>query len=66
MDTIIDWSDLINLTKAARYLDISYVTIHRWKKNGKIKVVYAGEQPFIQASEIARLLEERNSPLTTP
>ena len=38
----IDVSDLINLTQAARYLEVSYMTIHRWKAQGKFKVVYIG------------------------
>ena len=51
----IDYSELINLTKAARYLEISYMTMHRWKKSGKIKVVYVGGMPYVTKGELVRL-----------
>jgi len=57
MTTNIDFSNLINLTQAAKYLDISYMTIWRWKKTGKIKVIYIGKSPFISLGELIKLKE---------
>ena len=54
-----DISDLINLTQAAKYLDVSYATIHRWKKNGKFSVVYIGSWPYVPLSELVRIKAAR-------
>ena len=61
MDNVIDVTDLINLTKAAKYLDISYMTIHRWKKRGKIKVVYVLGYPYVPLWELVRIKEGNNA-----
>jgi len=57
MDKQIDFSDLINLTKAARYLDVSYMTIYRWRKSGKLQVIYIGEAPFVSLGELIKIKE---------
>lgn len=54
MNNEIDFADLINLTQAAKYLNISYMTIHRWRKQGKIKVVLIGGSPYISLGELTR------------
>ena len=51
----LDFSDLINLTQAARYLGVSYMTIHRWKARGKIKVTYLLGHPYASLKELMRL-----------
>jgi len=61
MSNIIDISDLINLTQAAKYLDVSYMTIYRWKKSGKIKVVYIGGFPYVPLGELVRIKEDNNN-----
>ena len=61
MSNVIDVSDLINLTQAARYLEVSYMTVYRWKKSGKIKVVYIGNWPYVPFGELVRIKEGSNS-----
>jgi len=56
-----DVSDLINLTQAARYLHVSYMTIYRWKKSGKIKAVYIGGFPYISLGELVKIKEGDNN-----
>ena len=60
MSSKIDVSDLINLTKAAIYLDVSYMTIYRWRKSGKLKVNYIGGSPFVSLGELVRIKERGN------
>ena len=60
-----DVSDLINLTQAAKYLNVSYMTIYRWKKSGKIKVVYIGGFPYISLGELVKIKEGDNNGETT-
>ncbi len=57
MNKELDISDLINLTQAARYLEVSYMTIYRWRKNGKLKVVIIGNAPFVPLGELVRIKE---------
>jgi len=57
MSKVIDVSDLINLTQAAKFLDVSYMTIYRWRKNGKIKVVYIGGFPYVALGELVKIKE---------
>lgn len=59
-----DVSDLINLTQAAKYLDVSYMTIYRWKKSGKIKPVYIGGFPYVSLGELVKIKEEDNNATT--
>jgi len=61
MNTQIDFADLINLTSTARYLNVSYMTIWRWKKKGKLKVIYIGGMPFVSLGELVRIKEEGNN-----
>jgi len=55
----IDYSDLINLTKAARYLGVSYMTMYRWRKSGKVKVAYIGGMPYVALGALVQLKRER-------
>ncbi len=57
MNEKIDVSDLINLTQAARYLRVSRMTISRWKKAGKLKVVYIGGFPYAPLGELIKIKE---------
>ena len=61
MDKQIDFSDLINLTKAARYLDVSYMTIYRWRKSGKLQVTYIGGMPFVALGELTKIKNGGNN-----
>jgi len=61
----IDLADLINLTQAAKYLDVSYMTIHRWRKRDKIKVVLVGGFPYVSLGELVRIKEGFNNGKTT-
>jgi len=54
-----DFADLINLTQAARHLEVSYMTIHRWKKKGKLKVTYIGGKPYVSLGQIVKLFNKR-------
>lgn len=56
-----DFSDLLNLTKAARFLDVSYVTIYRWIKQGKLKTVRIGGTPFIALGDLVKIKGERDN-----
>jgi len=60
MKNLIDYSDLINLTQAAKFLNVSYVTIHRWKNIGKIKAVYIGGFPYVSLGELVKIKEGDN------
>jgi len=55
----IDYSELTNLTKAARFLDVSYMTIHRWIKSGKLHTVIIGGSPFIALGDLRKIKGER-------
>jgi len=61
MSKVIDVSDLINLTQAAKFLDVSYMTIYRWKKIGKIKAIYIGGFPYVPLGELVRIKEGNNN-----
>ena len=54
-----DYSELINLTRAARYIGVSYMTIHRWIKTGKVKVSRIGGAPYVPLGELIRIKEGR-------
>ncbi len=60
-----DVSDLINLTQAAKYLAVSYMTIYRWKKLGKIKAIYIGGFPYVSLGELVKIKEGDNDGTTT-
>ncbi|MDP2651377.1 MAG: helix-turn-helix domain-containing protein [bacterium] len=59
MNKEIDLSNLINLTQAARYLGKSYMTLYRWRKSGKLKVVYIGGMPYVALGELIQLKEKQ-------
>jgi len=61
MDKTIDLSDLINLTQAAKYLGKSYMTLWRWRKAGKVNVIYIGGMPYVPLGELVRLKEDSNA-----
>jgi len=61
MSEVIDVSDLINLTQAAKFLNVSYMTIYRWRKTGKIKVVYIGGFPYVPLGELVKIKEGNNN-----
>lgn len=65
MNKKIDVSDLINLTQAAKYLKVSYMTIFRWKKTGKLKAVYIGGFPYIPLGELVKIKEGGKDGKTT-
>lgn len=59
--TTIDYSDLINLTKASQFLEVSYMTVYRWVKNGKLPTVRIGGMPFISLGDLIKVKEERRN-----
>ena len=62
----IDYSDLINLTKASYFLDVSYMTIHRWVKIGKLPIVRIGNAPYISLGVLVKIKAERDVNGQTP
>ena len=58
-------TEYLNLTKAARYLDVAYMTIWRWKRIGKLKVTYIGGTPFVLLTDLDILKEGNNDGPTT-
>ena len=55
----IDYSDLINLTQAAKFMEVSYMTIYRWRKSGKFKVTIIGGFPYVQLGDLVKLKEDK-------
>ena len=55
----IDYSDLINLTKASRFLGVSRMTIHRWIKSGKLKTHRIGGMPYVALRDLRKIKEQR-------
>ena len=56
-----DYSELMTLTKAARFLDVSYMTIHRWIKTGKLTTHRISDSPFIALADLVKIKAERDS-----
>ena len=61
MNEKVDVTDLVNLTQAAKYLDVSYMTIHRWRKEGKFKVVVIGGFPYVSLGDLVKIKEGNNN-----
>lgn len=59
--TQVDYSKLINLTKAAKFLDVSYMTVHRWIKEGKLTTTRIGGAPYISLGDLIKLKQEREN-----
>lgn len=52
---IFENSDLISMREAARQLEITFMTLHRWCNKGKIQAIKVGAYRAIPKSEIERL-----------
>jgi len=53
-------SNLINLSEASRQLKISYVTLWRWIKKGKVTPVRILGLPYLTLDQVERLKKEQN------
>jgi len=49
-------SDLLTPRETARILRISYPTIHRWIKSGKLYAIRVGRQWRIRREDVERIL----------
>ena len=54
-------SNLVNLSEASRRLGISYMTIHRWIKRGKVAPVRILGLPYLTIEQIESLKKEKNN-----
>ena len=45
-------SNYLNLTESAKMLGISYMTMHRWIKKGKLKPIIIGEYPLLTPEQL--------------
>lgn len=45
------------LEEIAEKLKVSYMTVYRWVKDGKLKAVKAGKQYRVRSSELDKFLE---------
>lgn len=57
----IDISDLITLTKAARFMDVSYMTVYRWIKSGKLTTHRICGTPYLVLGELIKIKAEREN-----
>jgi predicted site-specific integrase-resolvase len=53
----------LSLTEAADEIGVHRTTLHRWKEEGLVKVVYFGKSPKVEAAEVERLKRLHASPL---
>lgn len=54
-------SNLVNLSEASRRLKISYVTLWRWIKKGKVTPVRILGLPYLTLDQVEALKNEKNS-----
>ncbi|MBA7682502.1 hypothetical protein ES703_90852 [subsurface metagenome] len=53
-------TNLVNLAEASRLLGVSYVTLWRWIKKGKVTPVRLLGMPFLTLDQIESLKNEKN------
>lgn len=53
-------TNLVNLSEASRQLEVSYVTLWRWIKKGKVAPVRLLGLPFLTTDQIESLKKEEN------
>jgi len=53
-------SNLVNLSEASRRLEISYVTLWRWIKRGKVAPVRILGLPYLTLDQVESLKKEKN------
>lgn len=53
--------DLVRIGAAAQALGVSTDTLRRWERDGRIAFERRGNQRYLRAEELARLLRERSS-----
>ncbi|MBA7471040.1 hypothetical protein ES707_06332 [subsurface metagenome] len=54
-------SNLVNLSEASRRLEISYVTLWRWIKKGKVAPVRILGLPYLTLDQVESLKKEKNN-----
>jgi len=57
-------SNFVNLSEASRRLEISYVTLWRWIKQGKVTPVRLLGLPFLTLDQVESLKKEKNKQAT--
>lgn len=56
----IDLSQYVNLSNAAKFLNVSYTTIYRWVyKEGKLSIDRVDGYPYVMLDDLKRLKKER-------
>ena len=53
-------SNLVNLSEASRRLQVSYVTLWRWIKKGKVTPVRILGLPYLTLDQVESLKNEKN------
>jgi len=53
----LDIQGLFGPTRAAKFLNISRMTLWRWVKSGKIHPIYLEEHPYFALSELLHIKE---------
>ena len=62
--TISGDNTLVNLSEASRRLEISYVTLWRWIKKGKVTPVRILGLPYLTLDQVESLKKEMNKQAT--
>ena len=57
-------TNLVNLSEASRRLGVSYVTLWRWIKKGRVTPVRLLGMPFLTLDQIESLKNEKNNQAT--
>jgi len=57
-------TNLVNLSEASRRLQVSYVTLWRWIKKGKVTPVRILGLPYLTLDQIESLKNEKNNQAT--
>ena len=57
-------SNLVNLSEASRRLKVSYVTLWRWIKKGKVTPVRILGLPYLTLEQVESLKNEKNTQAT--
>ena len=53
-----DPEDLVKIQEIAKMLDVSKVTIHAWKREGKIPFLRKGRRIYFRKAEVLKSLKE--------
>jgi predicted site-specific integrase-resolvase len=57
-------TNLVNLSEASRRLQVSYVTLWRWIKKGKVTPVRILGLPYLTLDQVESLKNEKNNQAT--